>query len=146
MKFCESENLVGALAAELTVEAMENRGFLRTADKNTVVCAGDDWQQFSAPLWISDKFIGVAKVNRSVEDALFGRVKIFRVNDLVWRNEHPDFDEHRAAAHVEFLLPERFQRTGEGLVVHSHGAVDDELTRSVLYDFVVQTRAHTQLP
>ncbi len=141
MKFCESKDLVGALIAELTVEAMENRELLRTLDNNSVICAGEDWQQFTAPLWISNDFIGVVKVDRSIENALFGRAKVFRVKDLVWRNEYPDFDEHRASAHIEFLLPRGFQRTGENLTAHSHGSVDDELTRSVLYDFVVLTRA-----
>lgn len=141
MKFNMRKNLIGVLTTELTIDAMESRGFLHITDNNNVLCAGDDWQGVVAPLWISNELIGAARIDRSTDDALLGRVKVFRVKDLTWQNENPDFDDHKTVAQVEFLLPGGFERTEENLLANSYGSANDEFARAILNDLIVRTGA-----
>ena len=141
MKFNMRKSLIGALATELALDAMEGRGYLHITDTNSVLCAGDDWQSVIAALWISHEFVGAARIDRSTDNALFGRVKVFKVKDLTWQNANPDFDDHRAVAQVEFLLPGEFERTEENLLAHSYAVADDEIAPPILGDLIVRTRA-----
>lgn len=141
MTFNIRKSLIGALITELIIDVMEDRGYVHISGTNSVFCAEHDWQSVITPLWISHELVGAAKIDRSTDDALFGRVKVFRINDLTWQNANPEFDDHRAVAQVEFLLPREFERTEGNLLTHNYVVVDNEIAPPILSDLIVRTGA-----
>jgi len=128
-----SQRQIGALALGLTIDVIADRGLLHISEDNSV-CACGDWQHTTVPLWISDEFVGAARVNKYVDGSMTGRIKIYRVFDLTCISENPSLGYNNAVAMVEISLPERFEKTEENLLAHSHVTAEDEFVEAILSD------------
>lgn len=124
---------MGALALGLTIDVIADRGLLHISEHNSV-CACGDWQLTTVPLWISHEFVGAARVDRYADGTMTGRIKIYSVFDLTCISENPIVGYNNAVAMVEISLPERFKKTEENLLAHSHVTAEDEFVEAILSD------------